>query len=360
MNGEPLVRTENLTKYYTTEDGFFDRLLGESKDVKAVDGVDIEVHEGETLGLVGESGCGKSSLGRTLLQLEEPTAGAAYYRDGEEEVDLASLSSGEMREYRKELQMIFQNPFASLNPRLTVADIVGEPLDVHGLASGRARRERIEELLDLVGMQPSHASRYPHEFSGGQRQRIGIARALAVDPDFIVCDEPISALGRIVGEAVNVDRLGDRLPHRHARIEGRVRVLKDDLHPPPNGAELRLFARRAVLAFEGDASAGRIEQTQNRPSERGLAAPRFADETECFPLADVEAHVVDGANVSLHARKRAVKFDRGRYALGFGPGNLLREMLLDVLNRNEGLGGGHALSSALFSDSATGAAPTGK
>jgi peptide/nickel transport system ATP-binding protein len=194
MNGEPLVRTENLTKYYSTEEGFLDRFIGESKDVKAVDGVDIEVHEGETLGLVGESGCGKSSLGRTLLQLEEPTAGSAYYRDGNTDVDLTELSSGEMREYRTDLQFIFQNPFASLNPRLTIADIIGEPLDVHGIASGRARRDRIEELLDLVGMQPSHASRYPHEFSGGQRQRIGIARALAVDPDFIVCDEPVSAL----------------------------------------------------------------------------------------------------------------------------------------------------------------------
>ncbi|WP_178918140.1 ABC transporter ATP-binding protein [Natronomonas gomsonensis] len=191
---DPLIRTENLTKYYSTESGFLDRLLGEDKDVKAVDGVDIEIKEGETLGLVGESGCGKSSLGRTLLQLEDVTAGSAYYRDGTEEVDLAELSNSEMREYRKDLQFIFQNPFASLNPRLTIADIIGEPLDVHGIASGDERQERIEELLETVGLQASHAGRYPHEFSGGQRQRIGIARALAVDPDFIVCDEPVSAL----------------------------------------------------------------------------------------------------------------------------------------------------------------------
>ncbi|MFQ3319647.1 MAG: oligopeptide transport system ATP-binding protein [Natronomonas sp.] len=193
-NDDPLIRTENLTKYYSTADSFLDRLLGDAKDVKAVDGIDIEIKEGETLGLVGESGCGKSSLGRTLLQLEEPTAGSAYYRDGDEEIDLAELSTSGMREYRKDLQFIFQNPFASLNPRLTIADIIGEPLDVHGIASGDERRERIEELLELVGLQASHAGRYPHEFSGGQRQRIGIARALAVDPDFIVCDEPVSAL----------------------------------------------------------------------------------------------------------------------------------------------------------------------
>ena len=191
---DPLIRTENLTKYYSTESGFLDRLLGGAKDVKAVDGVDIEIKEGETLGLVGESGCGKSSLGRTLLQLEDVTAGSAYYRDGDEEIDLSELSNSEMREYRKDLQFIFQNPFASLNPRLTIADIIGEPLDVHGLASGDERQERIEELLETVGLQASHAGRYPHEFSGGQRQRIGIARALAVDPDFIVCDEPVSAL----------------------------------------------------------------------------------------------------------------------------------------------------------------------
>ena len=191
---DPIIRTENLTKYYSTEDGLLDRLFGDSKSVKALDGVDIAINDGETLGLVGESGCGKSTLGRTLLQLEDPTAGSAYYNDGDEEVDLTTLSTSEMREYRKNLQFIFQNPFASLNPRLTIADIIGEPLDIHGLASGDERRERIEELLELVGLQASHAGRYPHEFSGGQRQRIGIARALAVDPDFIVCDEPVSAL----------------------------------------------------------------------------------------------------------------------------------------------------------------------
>jgi len=191
---EPLIWTEGLTKHYSTEEGFLDRLLGESETVRAVDGVDIEIRDGETLGLVGESGCGKSSFGRTLLGLEETTAGSTYYRDGDEVVDLTTLSGSETREYRKDLQFIFQNPDASLNPRLTVEDIIGEAFDIHGLAEGQKRAERVRELLETVGLQRSHAARYPHEFSGGQRQRIGIARALAVDPEFIVCDEPVSAL----------------------------------------------------------------------------------------------------------------------------------------------------------------------
>ena len=187
---DALLRAEGLTKHYTTDEGFLDRLLGQRQIVQAVDGVDIEIKPGETLGLVGESGCGKSSLGRTLLQLEEPTAGSVHY-DG---TDLTTLSGSELRDYRKELQFIFQNPFASLNPRLTIEDIIGEALDVHGLASGEERSEKVGDLLETVGLNRSHATRYPHEFSGGQRQRIGIARALAVEPEFIVCDEPVSAL----------------------------------------------------------------------------------------------------------------------------------------------------------------------
>jgi len=191
MSGsEPLLRVEGLEKYYTSESDFIDRLFGRQKDVKAVDGVSFEIEDEETLGLVGESGCGKSSIGRSILQLREPTAGSVYFK-GE---DITRFSDSELRELRKEMQIIFQNPQSSLNPRLTVNDIIGEALDIHGIEGGVSRDARIKELLERVGLNASHANRYPHEFSGGQLQRIGIARALAVDPDFIVCDEPVSAL----------------------------------------------------------------------------------------------------------------------------------------------------------------------
>ena len=158
--------------------------------VKAVDGVTIDIYPGETLGLVGESGCGKSTLGRAILRLIEPTSGQVLYRNN----DLAHLSTREMRQHRRHLQIIFQDPYASLNPRMTVGQIVGEPLETFKLARGREAEQRVQELLETVGLSKRFIKRYPHEFSGGQRQRIGIARALAVDPDFIVADEPISAL----------------------------------------------------------------------------------------------------------------------------------------------------------------------
>ncbi len=189
-NQQPILRAENLKKYYDSSGGIIDSLLGREQKVKAVDGVDLELYEGETVGVVGESGCGKSTLGQTLLRLQEPTDGDIYHRDER----LNDLSESQLRDRRKDIQYIFQDPFASLNPRLTVGDIIGEPLDIHNIASGREREERIKELLDIVGLNPSHTHRYPHEFSGGQRQRIGIARALAVDPEIIVCDEPVSAL----------------------------------------------------------------------------------------------------------------------------------------------------------------------
>ncbi|HYF93852.1 MAG TPA: oligopeptide/dipeptide ABC transporter ATP-binding protein [Symbiobacteriaceae bacterium] len=169
--------------------------------VKAVDGVSFNIGPGETLGLVGESGCGKTTVGRALLRLYKPTAGKVYY-DGK---DLSTLPDSDFLPYRRKMQMIFQDPYASLDPRMTCGDIIGEAIDIHNLGTGKTRMDRIYSLLDLVGLLPEHASRFPHEFSGGQRQRIGIARALAVEPNFIVCDEPISALDvSIQAQVVNL------------------------------------------------------------------------------------------------------------------------------------------------------------
>ncbi|MBP1922303.1 peptide/nickel transport system ATP-binding protein [Halorubrum alkaliphilum] len=199
-SGDPLLRTEGLQKYYETSSGFIESFLNRADQVKAVDGVDLEVYPGETLGVVGESGCGKTTLGRSMLRLIEPTGGSVTYHKRNEEtgenetIEITDLSGSELRDLRTDVQYIFQDPFSSLNPRLTVGDIVGEPLDIHGILEGEERERRIYELLETVGLNPSHANRYPHEFSGGQRQRIGIARALAVDPELIVCDEPVSAL----------------------------------------------------------------------------------------------------------------------------------------------------------------------
>ncbi len=185
--GDDLVKVSGLKMYFPVTAGLLQRKVA---DVKAVDGISFEIKRGETLGLVGESGCGKSTTGRAILQLYRPTAGEVVF-EGDH---LETMKGGQIRHYRRKMQMIFQDPYASLNPRMSVGRIVGEPLAIHGLAKGKARQERVENLLNTVGLNPYYASRYPHEFSGGQRQRIGIARALAVEPEFIVADEPVSAL----------------------------------------------------------------------------------------------------------------------------------------------------------------------
>src|SRR2546421_6874118 len=192
--GEPLIAIRDLKVHFDLGGGSaWDRLTGGDsvkRVVKAVDGVTFDIYAGETLGLVGESGCGKSTLGRAILRLTEPTSGSVFFRNR----DLAHLSGKALREQRRHLQIIFQDPYASLNPRMTVGQIVGEPLETFRLARGRKAESRVQELMETVGLSKRFIKRYPHEFSGGQRQRIGIARALAVDPDFIVADEPISAL----------------------------------------------------------------------------------------------------------------------------------------------------------------------
>jgi oligopeptide transport system ATP-binding protein len=187
-DGKALVEVKDLKVWFPITEGIvFERHIG---DVRAVDGVSFVLRRGETLGLVGESGCGKSTTGRAMIRLNAPTEGSITF-DG---IDLASLSGPELRRIRRRMQMIFQDPYSSLNPRMTAGGIVGEPLDIHDIGSRQERRERVRELMSTVGLNPDFVERYPHEFSGGQRQRIGVARALAVNPDLIVADEPISAL----------------------------------------------------------------------------------------------------------------------------------------------------------------------
>jgi oligopeptide transport system ATP-binding protein len=193
-----LLRVENLKKHFPVFRGVFQRKVGE---IKAVDGISFDVLRGETLGLVGESGCGKSTVGRTILQLYRPTAGSVWL-DGD---DLSKIHGKALRQRRRKMQMIFQDPYASLNPRMTIGEIVSEPLEVHDTYRGKEKSDRVAYLLQVVGLNPLYAGRYPHEFSGGQRQRVGIARALALDPSFIVCDEPISALDvSIQAQVVNL------------------------------------------------------------------------------------------------------------------------------------------------------------
>jgi oligopeptide transport system ATP-binding protein len=206
-NGAPLVRIVDLKKHFKVGGGLFG---GNARLVKAVDGISLDIGHGETVGLVGESGCGKSTAGRTILQLLPPTSGKVFLDDTE----LTTLHHAELSRLRTRMQMIFQDPYASLNPRHPVGKIVGEPLVIHGLMQGQALQDRVAELLQTVGLNPTYMRRFPHEFSGGQRQRIMIARALSLNPDFVICDEPISALDvSIQAQVVNLlqdlqERLG--------------------------------------------------------------------------------------------------------------------------------------------------------
>ena len=218
---DPLVSISDLRVWFPVASGVLQRTIAH---VHAVDGVDLEIKTGETLGLVGESGCGKSTLGRTVIRLIEPTSGKISFKGQ----DITHLGGEKLRALRRDVAMIFQDPYASLDPRQTVGDIVGEPIDVHHLAKGRARDERIRELLRVVGLNPRYADCYPHEFSGGQRQRIGIARALAVEPSFIVCDEPISALDvSIQAQIINLlERLQSKFNLTYLFIAHDLSVVK--------------------------------------------------------------------------------------------------------------------------------------
>ena len=217
-----ILRAEGLVKHYPIKTGVIRRTTGY---VRAVDGVSIELHRGETLGVVGESGCGKSTLGRLLMRLEEPTAGTVWL-DG---VDMHATSGAAMRKLRRDIQIVFQDPYTSLNPRKTVGDIVGEPFDIHpDVVPKEGRRRRVQELLDLVGLNPEHINRYPHQFSGGQRQRIGIARGIALNPKVLICDEPVSALDvSVQAQVVNLlEHLQDELGLAYVFIAHDLSVVR--------------------------------------------------------------------------------------------------------------------------------------
>jgi len=220
-----LLEIRNLKKHFPVGEGLFSRGKGA---VKAVDGVNLTIEEGETVGLVGESGCGKSTLGRTILRLIEPTSGEVIFQGK----NLLTMPQRELRDTRRQMQIIFQDPYASLNPRMRVGDIVGEGLEIHKLAKGKAKRDRVMELLHQVGLREDHYDRYPHEFSGGQRQRIGIARALAVSPKFIVCDEPVSSLDvSIQAQIINLlQELQEKMHLTYLFISHDLRVVEHISH----------------------------------------------------------------------------------------------------------------------------------
>ena len=300
-----LLEVENLAKHFPIMRGVFRRQVG---SVRAVDGVDFQIHERETLGLVGESGCGKSTAGRVILRLYDPTAGRIAFR-GE---DIGDVHGEPLRRLRQSMQMVFQDPQDSLNPRMTVGSIVGEPLVEHGVARGRVLDERVDELLNAVGLSARFANRYPHEFSGGQRQRIGIARALALEPEFIVCDEPIAALDvSIQAQVVNLlqdlqERLGltylfishDLAMVRH--IADRVAVMylgkivelapSDELYREPLHPYTRaLMSAAPVHDPELEAARERIILTGDVPSPAD-PPPGCRFNTRC-PMATPECSV---------------------------------------------------------------------
>ncbi len=338
-----IVEVAGLKVHFPVRSGIFKSVKG---TVKAVDGVDFEVRRGETLGLVGESGCGKSTIGRAMIRLREPTDGTVLF-DG---VDLGSLKSDDLRRMRRRMQIIFQDPYGSLDPRMTVGSIISEPLDTHNLFQGQAKRDRIAELLTLVGLDPKYVQRYPHEFSGGQRQRIGVARALAVEPEFIVCDEPISALDvSIQAQVLNLlsdlrKRLGltylfvahDLSVVKH--ISDRVAVMylgkivevgpPDQLYAGPGHPYTRALLsavpvpdpnaerKRKRVILKGDVPSPVNPPSGCRFHTRCWLYERLGQPEDCRTL-DPELKVLDGEHrVACHHSDEALKTDVGIAHIG--------------------------------------------
>ena len=270
---EPVLKLKNLKTYFPIRNGFFG---GISSYVKAVNDVTFDVFPGETLGLVGESGCGKTTIGRTILRLEEPTEGSMIYKGQ----DIAKMNAEELREFRKEVQIIFQDPYSSLNPRMTIGNAIMEPMQVHNiLASDDERKEKVKELLSKVSLDPSHFYRYPHEFSGGQRQRIGIARALAVDPKFIICDESVSALDvSVQAQVLNLlNDLKDEFGLTYIFISHDLSVVK-------------YMSDRMVVMQEGKIEEmGDADQIYNSPKTE--YTNRLIDAIPEGKLEDIKAHL---------------------------------------------------------------------
>lgn len=318
-----LVKVRHLKKYFPIFKGaILNRHVG---DVKAVDDVSFDIYEGETLGLVGESGCGKTTVGRTLLQLYKPTDGVVYF-DGQ---DITALKSAQMRAIRREIQMIFQDPYASLNPRMTVGNIISEPMMYHGVVKRGERDARVQELLKLVGLRSYFAKRYPHEFSGGQRQRIGIARALGLDPRFIVCDEPISALDvSIQAQIVNlleelqetlgltylfiahdlsmVRHISDRIAVMYlgkiVELTDRNELYKNPLHPYTKALlsavpipDPVVEEQREIIELEGD-----VPSPSDPPTGCNFNTRCPLAEARCFEVEPPLVDVGNGHQVACH------------------------------------------------------------
>ena len=329
--GQPLLEIKDLKKYFPVQKGFLKRTVG---FVKAVDGVNLSVNAGETVGIVGESGSGKTTLGRTLLRLYEPTLGEVNLRVDGEMINVTQLNGPDLRKLRRNAQMIFQDPYASLNPRMTVLETVGEPLFVNGIASGREMEARVAEVIEQVGLRKEHLRRYPHSFSGGQRQRIGIARALVVRPRLIVADEPVSALDvsiqaqilnllkdlqaqydltyLFISHAMNVvrymcDRIAVMYAGRMVELASKNEVMKHPKHPYTEALLSSVPRTSSRIRGERTVSAGEVPDLANLPSGC-VFHPRCKYVVDRCKTEVPKLRTVDGHLVSCHrAEELALK-----------------------------------------------------